>query len=385
MDVTMTGGRLLANLVTASVMVGAMAKTTHAATAERASFGTLADGTPVPVVELRNSKGIRARVIAYGASLQSLEAPDRHGTVDLITLGYDTIAGYEQQRMYNGVTVGRYANRIAGARFSLDGRSYQLATNDGSNSLHGGTRGFDKRLWSIVEVAAAKESASVTLSLTSADDEEHFPGNLSVRVTYTLSEANALTISYVATTDKPTIVNLTHHSLFNLGGLSSGRSALDSELQVEADSYTPIDAQLIPTGAISPVAATPLDFRKPGRISTRVRDASDPQILLGRGIDHNFVIRGGVTASPKLAATLRDPESGRTLRVLTTEPGLQVYTANVMDGSVPGHGGRLMRQGDGVAFEAQKYPDTPNQPTFPTARLDPGQRYEQVTVFQLSW
>jgi aldose 1-epimerase len=378
-------GRTLTSIAALSAMLTVTMNSTRAATATRVPFGALSDGTAVEAIELRNSHGVRARVITYGATLQALAFPDRHGHTDIVTLGYDTITGYEQQPQYLGVTVGRYANRIAGARFTLDGHSYQLAKNNGANSLHGGNRGFDKRLWSVARVQSANDAASVTLSLVSADGDEGFPGTLTASITYELSETNALMLRYQATTDKPTIVNLTHHSLFNLGGVTSGRSALESELQLEADSFTPVNAQLIPTGVISQVAGSALDFRKPVRLTARVRDALDPQILLGRGIDHNFVIRGDSGHSPRLAATLRDPDSGRSLRVLTTEPGLQVYTANFLDGTVPGHGGQLMRQGDGVAFEAQKYPDTPNQLHFPSARLDPGQRYEQVTVYQLLW
>jgi aldose 1-epimerase len=349
----------------------------------RTTFGMLANGTAVAAVELTNSKGIKARVIAYGATLQSLEAPDRKGRLDTITLGYDTITDYEQQPPILGATVGRYANRIAGGRFALDGHSYQLALNNGNNSLHGGTIGFDKHLWSIVAVTSGPQAVSVSLQRISLDGEEGYPGNLNVRVTYTLTEANELIVSYLATTDKPTIVNLTNHALFNLAGVASGRSAMDSTLQIEADAYTPVDATLIPTGEIKPVAGSALDFRKAVTIATRMRDARDTQILFGRGIDHNFVLRGGVVAKPRLACTLVDRVSGRGMRVLTTEPGLQVYTGNFLDGTVQGHSGQLMRQGDGIALETQKFPDSPNRPTFPSARLEPGQSYQQVTVHQL--
>jgi len=363
--------------------VTALDERTTGLTAERGPFGVLADGSIVESVELRNSQGVRARVIAYGATLQSLQVPDRHGRLDAITLGHDTIAPYERQRQFLGATVGRYANRIAAARFVLDGRSYQLAKNDGAQSLHGGSVGFDQRLWSIAQVQADHHSASVTLCLHSADGDQGYPGNMTVRVTYALSEANDLSISYLATTDKTTIVNLTHHSYFNLAGLLSGRSALDSTLQVESDAFTPIDAQLLPIGEIRAVAGTALDFRQPAILAARARDVSDSQVLLARGIDHNFVIRGAATRTPRLSATLHDPQSGRELRVLSTEPGLQIYTANHMDGTIPGHSGQPMRQGDGIALEAQKYPDTPNQPHFPSARLDPGQNYEQLTVYSL--
>jgi aldose 1-epimerase len=355
----------------------------QAATAVRASFGKMPDGTAIEAVELANGHGVKARIITYGATLQSLDAPDRNGKVDTITLGYDTLAGYLDTPQYFGATVGRYANRIAAGRFVLDGRTHQLALNNGKNALHGGKAGFDKRIWSIAQVESGAQIATASFTRVSEDGEEGYPGKLTVRVSYALSETDALTISYRATTDKPTVVNLTNHALFNLAGTASARSAMDASLQIEADGYTPVDATLIPTGEIKPVAGSPFDFRKPMPLSARLRDARDPQILLGRGIDHNFVLRGGVTAKPKLAATLVDAASGRGMRILTTEPGVQVYTGNFLDGTVPGHGGQLMRQGDGIALEAQRFPDTPNKPAFPSARLEPGATYEQVTMHQL--
>ena len=353
-----------------------------AATATRAPFGTLSDGTVIEAVELTNRAGVRARVITYGATLQSLAAPDRHGKVDTITLGYDAISDYEGHPQYLGATIGRYANRIAGGRFALDGHTYQLALNNGPNSLHGGSAGFDKRLWAIDAAQAAGGVASVTLSRVSPDGEEGYPGNLTVRVTYSLADNNELTMSYLASTDRPTVINLTNHALFNLAGTASGRGALDSTLQVEADAYTPIDATLIPTGALAPVAGSDFDFRSPVVLASRVRDARDPQIQLGRGFDHNFAIRGGLQATPRLAATLVDQASGRGMTLLTTEPGLQVYSGNFLDGTLAGHDGQLMRQGDGLALEAQHYPDSPNQPSYPSVRLNPGQTYRQVTVLR---
>jgi aldose 1-epimerase len=353
-----------------------------AATATRLPFGALADGTVVEAVELANHAGIRARIITYGATLQTLEMPDRHGRVDAITLGYDAIGDYEQHPQFLGATIGRYANRIAGGRFSLDGQAYQLALNNAPNSLHGGSVGFDKRLWSIDTVLAGASAASVTLSRVSPDGEEGYPGHLRVSVTYSLAENNELTMSYLASCDRPTVINLTNHALFNLAGTSSGRGALDSTLQIAADTYTPIDATLIPTGPLVSVAGSAFDFRDPVVLGSRVRDARDPQLRLGRGIDHNFVIRGGIQATPRLAATLIDRVSGRAMKLLTTEPGLQVYSGNFLDGTLAGHGGQLMRQGDGLALEAQHFPDSPNQPNYPSVRLDPGQTYRQVTVLR---
>jgi aldose 1-epimerase len=373
------GARGMFLLATTTVAISGV----HAATAVRGSFGTLADGTAVESVELTTAKGVKARVITYGATLQTLEAPDRNGVLDSITLGYDTIAGYEQTPKFFGATIGRVANRIGSGHFELDGKSYQLALNDGKNSLHGGARGFDKRLWSIAAVTAGHDSASVTLARVSPDGEEGYPGNLAVRVTYELSEAGELSIHYRATTDRTTVVSLTNHSVFNLAGARSGRGALDSILQIEADGYTPVDAGLIPTGAIQPVAGTPFDFRKPMPLGARLRDGRDPQVLLARGIDHNFAIRGGVTAKPKLVLTIVDAKSGRGMRILSTEPGLQVATSNRLDGTVQGRGGQVMRQGDGVALEAQHFPNAPNVSAFASVRLEPGAIYEQLTIHQL--
>lgn len=367
----------------ATLVLAAASPALLAAAATRAPFGTLTDGTAVEAVELTNHAGVKARVITYGATLQSLETPDRHGKGDVITLGYDAIGDYERHPQYLGATIGRYANRIAGGRFVLDDHAYQLALNNGPNSLHGGSVGFGQRLWTIDAVRAEGGVASVTLSRVSPDGEEGYPGNLTVRVTYSLAENNELTMSYLATTDRPTVINLTNHALFNLAGASSGRGALESTLQIEADAYTPIDATLIPTGPLTPVAGSDFDFRSPVILGSRVRDARDAQVSFGRGIDHNFAIRGGTQATPRLAATLIDQVSGRGMKLLTTEPGLQVYSGNFLDGTLQGHGGQLMRQGDGLALEAQHFPDSPNQPRYPSVRLDPGQTYHQVTVLRL--
>lgn len=357
----------------------------HAATAKTESFGKLSDGTEVKAVVLKNAKGVTARIISYGATLQALSAPDRAGKAADIVIGYDSLKGYVDTPQYTGVTVGRYANRIAKGQFTLDGKSYQLATNNNGNHLHGGLKGWDKVNWTVKTVTdgGAKGTASVTFAYTSPDGEEGYPGTVQVEVTYSLSEANDLTVAYKATTDKPTIINLTNHSLFNLGGVGSGRSALEARLKLEADGYLPTNETAIPYGNITPVKGTPFDFTKPVVINTRVRDARDPQILIGLGIDHNYVLRGGVTKTPRLAVTLTDAKSGRGLKILTTEPGIQMYTGNFLDGKVPGKGGQVTRMGDAVAFEAQHFPDSPNQPQFPTTRLNPGETYTQTTVHHL--
>jgi len=343
-------------------------------------FDTMPGGTPVTAIRLSNGQGVSATVLDYGATLQSLITPDRAGYGADIVLGHDGIAPYLDQPTYIGVTVGRYANRIAGARFALDGETYTLGANDGGNSLHGGLRGFDRHMWTIEASGADGKVAWVRFLRISPDGEEGYPGTLTARVTYSLTRADELVIDYEATTDRPTIVNLTNHALFNLGGVASGRSALDAHLTLYADAYTPVDANLIPTGELRPVAHSPFDFRKVRAINTGLRNASDAQIRLGRGYDHNYVLRGGRTVKPKQAAKLVDPASGRGLLILTTEPGLQLYSGNFLDGTLRGKGDILYRQGDGVALEAQTFPDSPNRPEFPSPRLDPGQVYRQSTV-----
>ena len=349
----------------------------------RLPFGQLSDGTVVEAVELDNANGVRVRIITLGATLQSLIAPDRTGKTADVVLGHDTLAPYLDAPNYFGSTVGRYANRIAGGAFSLDGRRYTLSRNDGANSLHGGARGFDRVVWRIEKIESGA-TASVRLSYASCDGEEGYPGNLSASVTYALSPSNELTIAYEATTDQATIVNLTNHSFFNLAGAASGRNILDHRLTIEADAFTPVNASLIPTGEVRDVQGTPFDFREPTEIGARIRKASDTQILIGRGYDHNWVLRGGATRVPRTAARLHDPDSGRALEVLTTEPGLQFYSGNFLDATQVGKGGRACRQSDGLCLESQRFPDSPNQPTFPSARLDPGDTYGHVIVLRLS-
>lgn len=355
----------------------------NAVEATRAPFGKTEDGTVVEAVTLRDSHGISARVITYGATLQSLVLPDKSGRLDDVVLGYPDLAGYLEKPQYFGATVGRFANRIAGARFSLDGKVYSLAANDSPNSLHGGEKGFDKAVWTISEVTSGPV-ASVTLTYESPDGEEGYPGTLRASVTYALDENRVLTTRYAATTDKPTIVNLTHHSLFNLAGVESARSVLGQRLMINADAYTPVDATLIPTGEVRSVEGTPFDFTESYEIGARIRDGSDEQIVIGRGYDHNFVLKGGVTDTPKLAARMEDPVSGRVLELFTTEPGVQVYSGNFLDGTVVGKGQRIYRQGDGLALEPQKFPDSPNHAAFPSARLDPGETYRQTSFYRFS-
>ena len=367
----------------AAMAVGFSASGAHAAEATRAAFGTTPDGIAVEAVTLKASGGTSARIISYGATLQSLLLPDKTGELADVVLGYDDLASYVAKPRFFGATVGRYANRIAGARFTLDGKVYSLAANNGPNALHGGKQGYDKVVWTIAEVKSGPV-ASVTLTHVSRDGDEGYPGTLTVSVTYALDESQTLTTRYEAVTDKPTVVNLTNHSFFNLAGVAAARSALDHRLMVNADAYTPVDATLIPTGELRNVAGSPFDFRQSERVGARIRDAADPQIAIGRGYDHNFVLRGGVTDTPKLAAQLEDPVSGRVLELYTTEPGVQVYTGNFLDGTAAGKSHILYRQGDGIALEPQKFPDSPNRAAFPSARLDPGRTYRQTSYYRFS-
>ncbi|USQ96290.1 aldose epimerase family protein [Caulobacter sp. RL271] len=345
-----------------------LASSALAAEARRETFGQI-DGRPVPAVVLTNAGGVKARIIAYGAALQALETPDRDGQVADIVLGYDDVAQYVANPSYLGVTLGRYANRIAKAGFTLDGQRYALAATNGPNTLHGGQVGFGRVLWAIAELKSGDE-ASVTLTHVSPDGDEGFPGALSVSVTYALNDRNELAIRYSATTTRPTVVNLSNHSYFNLAGAGSGRTILDDRLTLAAERYTPVDATGIPTGELAPVAGGPFDFK-----AARV---------IGQAYDHNFVLDGTVTAEPRAVARLEDPRSGRAVQLLTTEPGLQVYTGAWLKGAGRGKGGHAYGAYEGVALEPQHFPDSPNQPAFPSVRLEPGQTYRQTSIFRLS-
>jgi aldose 1-epimerase len=362
-----------------------MAGTSHlvlGAEAQRTSFGTLEDGRKVEAVELSNSNGMSARIITLGAAIQALTVRDAQGKSADVVLGYNTAAEYLAKPQYFGVTVGRYANRIAKGKFTLDGKSYVLATNDGPNHLHGGRQGFDKVLWSIDSVKSGSP-ASVVMSYVSPDGEEGYPGTLKVTATYSLNDRNELAIDYKATTDKPTIVNITNHAYFNLAGEDSNESILGHRLMLAADTYTPVDASLIPTGEKRPVAGTPFDFRTPTEIGARVRDGKDEQMRFGRGYDHNFVVNGAA-GTMRLAARVEHPGSGRVMEVLTTAPGIQFYSGNFLDGTSVGKNGHIYRMGDALCLEPQVFPDSPNQPGFPSARLDPGQTYTNSMILRFS-
>jgi len=359
------------------------AKPAQAVTARQESAGKLADGTDVPAITLTSGNGVSARVLAYGATLQSLIAPDRAGKRADVVLGYDDLASYVDRPNYFGVTVGRYANRIAGGRFRLDGHAYQLPLNDHGQSLHGGSKGFDKVVWQVVTVQSGPV-ASVVLRHISPDGDSGYPGTLTTTVTYTLDGKGNLGILFEASSDKPTIVNMTNHAIFNLAGEGSPGGAMNHVLTIPARAYTPVDATLIPTGELREVAGSVFDFRSPRVVSAGLRDGRDPQIVAGRGYDHNFALDKGLTATPQLAARLTDPVSHRVLEVLTTEPGVQFYTGNFLDGTFVGKHGHLYRMGDGIALEPQKFPDAPNHPAFASARVDPANPYRHAMIYRLS-
>lgn len=372
-----------AGLLVASICGCFSAAGADAAEVARAAFGNLADGRPVEIVTLSNARGVTARILTYGAILQSLSAPDRTGRPDDITLGYASMAGYLAAPNYFGASVGRYANRIKAGTFSIDGKTYKLALNNGPNALHGGVQGYDRRLWTI-ETVTSGPTASVVLKYVSADGEEGYPGQLTVTATYSLNDQNELRVDYTATTTKSTIVNITNHSFFNLAGENAQKSIYGHLLTIPAETTTPVDKTLIPTGEFRPVAGTPFDFRKPTVIGARIRDGRDPQIVYGQGYDENFVVSRAVSASPRLMARVEDPGSGRILDILSNQPGVQLYTGNFLDGTAIGKSGLAYRQGDGIALEPQVFPDTPNQPAFGSARLDPGQVYRNIIIYRLS-
>ena len=338
---------------------------------QRQPFGHVS-GRTVEQITLRNAQGVEVRAITYGAIITAIVTPDRRGTLGDIVLGFGTLDGYLADHPYFGAVVGRYCNRIAHGRFSIDGHEYRLATNNGDHHLHGGTRAFDKQVWNVQSAGEHR----VTFSYVSADGEEGYPGTLDVSVSYELTEGNDLVCEYRARTDQATHVNLTQHSYFNLRGEGD---VLDHQLTIAADRMTIVDATLIPTGEITAVEGTPFDFRHATRIGERI-DRPDPQLLIGGGYDHNWVLNGHAGILRRVARVV-EPTSGRTLDVSTTEPGLQFYTGNFLDGSLIGKGGRPYGKRSGLCLETQHYPDTPNQPNFPTTLIRPGEDYRTQTVF----
>jgi aldose 1-epimerase len=348
--------------------------------------GTTARGEAVSVYTLKNAHGIELQVLDYGGIILSLTVPDRSGRSADVVLGLDSLADYVRASPYFGAIIGRYGNRIARGRFTLDGRTYTLARNNGPNHLHGGVRGFDKVVWDVSPFKRHDRSGLV-LHYTSPDGEEGYPGTLRVTVTYTLTEANELIFDYHATTDRPTPINLTQHSYFNLAGDGPGRGdVLGHVLMINADRFTPVDSTLIPTGELRRVAATPFDFRTPTAIGARI-DQDDEQLRHGRGYDHNFVLNqdgGDRRADLPLAARVYEPTSGRVLEIYTTEPGLQFYSGNYLDGTLHGKHGVVYRHHAGFALETQHFPDSPNHPQFPSTILVPGADYRSRTLLRFS-
>jgi aldose 1-epimerase len=344
----------------------------------RRPFGTLPDGRKVTLFTLRNARGIEMDIITYGGIVTRLMAPDRNGNPADIVLGFNTLERYLSDSPYFGALIGRYGNRIARGRFALEGTTYELAVNNGPNHLHGGLRGFDKVLWN-AETVEKEDRAILRLSYLSPDGEEGYPGNLPVTVEHALTDDNEFVLDYTATTDKTTVVNLTHHSYFNLKGEGSG-DILGHVVSLEADAFTPSDADLIPTGEIRSVGGTAMDFTLPQKIGERI-GSSYEQIAQTGGFDHNFVLVSK-DGSPAPAARVEEPESGRVLEVLTTEPGIQFYTGNMLDGTLRGKSGAIYHKHTGLCLETQHFPDSPNQPTFPSTELKPGETYRQTTVYR---
>ncbi|WP_028800960.1 aldose epimerase family protein [Streptomyces sp. 142MFCol3.1] len=339
-------------------------------------FGKLADGTKVHRWSLENG-GTRLKVLSWGGVVQSLELPDRHGQYANVSLGFDNIDDYVAKTPYFGALIGRYGNRIGKGQFTLDGTAYQLSVNDGVNSLHGGTKGFDKHVWD-VEPFTKGSDVGLHLYYVSIDGEMGYPGTLRTKVTYTLTRDGDWRIDYEATTDRATVVNLTSHVYWNLAGEGSG-SIENHELAIAASRYTPTDSGLIPTGELAKVSGTPFDFRRAKAIGRDIR-AAHPQQVTAKGYDHNWVLDKGITARPEHVATLRDPSSGRTLSIASDQPGLQFYSGNFLDGTLVGTGGHVYRQGDALCLETQHFPDSPNQPAFPSTVLRPGRTYRTSTV-----
>jgi aldose 1-epimerase len=376
----MIGKRFLVSILFSSLMTTGLlfAQTASSkAGVQQQPFGTV-DGRGITLYTITNSHGMEVRAMNYGGIIVSIRVPDRNGEFADVVLGHEALDGYRPNPPYFGAIVGRYANRIANGTFTLDGKTYTLPKNDGPNTLHGGTKGFDKVVW---DAEPLKGRTGVAFSYFSKDGEEGFPGNLRVKVTYTLTNANALEIDYEATTDKATPINLSQHSYFNLKGEGNG-DILDHEIMINADRFTPVDKNLIPTGELRPVKGTPFDFTTQTKIGARIDDNYD-QLVLGHGYDHNFVINrngGGLV----LAARVYEPTTGRTLEVSTTQPGVQFYTGNFLDGTITGKQGHVYKHRYGFCLETQHFPDSPNHPSFPNTILKPGETFREKTVLKFS-
>ncbi len=349
----------------------------------RRPFGAMPDGTQVEAITLSSPQGDSVTIITLGASVQSMMVKGRGGRLADVALGYPDLQGYLTKPNYFGATVGRVANRIAKGRFMLDGRPYQTPVNDGPNALHGGTKGFDKVVWQVVSVGSGR-TAHVTLRYVSPDGDQGYPGTLTATATYALDARGDLTVDYIAVTDRPTVVNISNHTYWNLAGEGAERGALGELLTIPADEFTPVDETLIPTGEFRKVAGTVFDFRKATPIGQRVRDAGDAQIRFGRGYDHNWVVSRTAAAAPRLLARVEDPQSGRVMEILSRAPGIQFYSGNFLDATIVGKSGKAYREGDAIVLEPQMFPDTPNRPEFGSVRLDPGRTYENKMLFRFS-
>jgi aldose 1-epimerase len=362
-----------------AVMAGTTAAS--AVTIDRAAYGTTQGGQAVEIYTMANDNGVRVRFLSYGGVITEIDVPDRAGRIDDVVLGLSNIREYETLSAHYGAITGRYANRIGGAQFTLNGETYRLIANNGANTLHGGPDALDKKVWDVT-TAQVPNGAAATLSYVSKDGEQNFPGTLTTRVTYTLTGDNALRIDYQATTDKATVVNFTNHSYFNLAGNGSG-SVAEQMLLINADRYTPIGPDLIPTGDVAPVAGTPLDFRQMVPLGVRLRSAFQ-QMVYARGYDHNFVLNARAGEPLAFAARAYDPRSGRVLDCFTTEPAVQVYTSNGLNGSVVGSAGTTYRQTEAFTLETQHFPDSPNKPNFPSTELKPGQEFRSTTIYRFA-
>lgn len=372
--------RRLRPALVATLILGAAMNATAATRIERKPFGKTAAGEAVELFTFTRAGAPTIAITNLGGHIVSILAPSRDGTMADVTLGYAGFDGYLADTSYFGSVVGRYANRIAKGQFTLDGKSYTLAKNNGPNALHGGPTGFQKRVWA-AKVVSGPDGDALELTYVSKDGEEGYPGTLTAKVVYSLRADGGLVIDYTATTDAPTIVNLTNHAYFNLAGEGEG-TVLGHELQIEADAYTPVDPTLIPTGERRPVEGTPFDFRKPVAIGARI-DAADEQLKAGGGYDHNYVLRGK-KGDLRLAARVVEPKSGRVLEVFTTEPGIQLYSGNFLDGSVTGKSGKPYVKRGALCLETQHFPDSPNQPGFPPVVLRPGETYRHTTVYRVT-
>jgi aldose 1-epimerase len=373
--------RRLSTFLFAVLLLISCAAFAPAQTISKHSFGKTADGQNIDLYTLRNAHGVEARITNYGGILVSLKVPDRNGKFDDVVLGFNDLDTYlTKNNPYFGAIIGRYGNRIAKGQFTLNGVEYKLAVNNGENHLHGGIKGFDKVVWTGREMKT-NAGPAVVLTYLSKDGEEGYPGNLNVRVVYTLTNNNEIKIDYSATTDKDTVTNLTHHSYFNLAGEGNG-DILNHLVTINANRFVPTDAGSIPTGELRKVAGTPFDFLKPMAIGARINQ-DDEQLKLGNGYDHTWVINGRA-GTMRLAATAYEPGSGRVLQVWTTEPGVQFYTGNFLDGTLTGKSGKVYARRNGFCFETQHFPDSPNQPSFPTTTLRKGQTYKSTTIYRFS-